>query len=83
MSAATGRTGALGGDRLETCFPVFVARHTAYVVLLGLTRTGFGHWCASERLDPNISIMRRPVWWRDRARRNVRELEEALARVCQ
>ena len=71
--------GEPGDDRLETRLPSFVVRHIAYVFLTGLTRTGLGLWCAPQPVDADVSIMRRPVWWRASARRNVRELEEALA----
>ena len=59
--------------------PLWVMRHIAYRVLTGLTCLGLGLWCVPEPVDASVSIMRRPVWWRGRARRNVRELEEALA----
>jgi hypothetical protein len=61
--------------------PLLVIRHIAYFVLTGLTCSGLGHWCVPELVDAEVSIMPRPVWWRDRARQNVRELEEELARA--
>ena len=73
--------GESGDLRLETRLPLFVMRHIAYVVLSGLTRTGLGLWCAPQPVDADVSVMRRPVWWRGLARRSVRELEEALARA--
>jgi hypothetical protein len=71
--------GEPGDLRLETRVPLFVMRHIAYVVLTGLTRTGLGLWCAPQPVDVDVSIMRRPVWWRACVRRDVRELEQALA----